>query len=463
MPVGERLKHLVVVLPGILGSELADANGRTVWGPSLWSIVRNAGMNPSVLSLEENPLLTPVALLSTITVVPPVLRVPGYDVLIDNIKRTFADVQVDTARPGWEPRTGTDVLLVPYDFRTGIVSAAEYVHDRVAEQLAVQSDRKVIVVGHSMGGLVARYWLGCLDSSPSCEVLITLGTPHGGAPKALDVLANGFQLKGKRFRGLTDIARGWPSVFDLLPRYPAVAVSGGDKQYPYELDALAKLELTDNARRAYDVHRDIDSGWANLGGQRPMRAVFSRGHPTLRRADGSLGGVTVSTEAAEWLPNPVWAGDGTVPADCAIPNELNERRDWVPTSERHLPLASAPIVTGLLRDYAGNTTSAMRGPEDVHAPDWGIDLEEIYPAGNPITVEVNLPEIAGDTTVWGRVLSPSGSGAPIAPVKGHRTGDRWSIELPELAAGTYSIRVDAVNVPGRNDLRCEDVVGVVAL
>ncbi len=265
MPVGERLKHLVVVLPGILGSELADANGRTVWGPSLWSIVRNAGMNPSVLSLEENPLLTPVALLSTITVVPPVLRVPGYDVLIDNIKRTFADVQVDTARPGWEPRTGTDVLLVPYDFRTGIVSAAEYVHDRVAEQLAVQSDRKVIVVGHSMGGLVARYWLGCLDSSPSCEVLITLGTPHGGAPKALDVLANGFQLKGKRFRGLTDIARGWPSVFDLLPRYPAVAVSGGDKQYPYELDALAKLELTDNARRAYDVHRDIDSGWGQSG------------------------------------------------------------------------------------------------------------------------------------------------------------------------------------------------------
>ena len=43
----------------------------------------------------------------------------------------------------------------------------------------------MIVVAHSMGGLVARYWMGPLGGWRVCRALITLGTPHRGAPKAL--------------------------------------------------------------------------------------------------------------------------------------------------------------------------------------------------------------------------------------------------------------------------------------
>jgi triacylglycerol lipase len=40
---------------------------------------------------------------------------------------------------------------------------------------------RVQVVGHSLGGLVARYLVQRLDGDRHVETLITLGTPHGGS------------------------------------------------------------------------------------------------------------------------------------------------------------------------------------------------------------------------------------------------------------------------------------------
>ncbi|WP_394619078.1 esterase/lipase family protein [Lentzea sp. JNUCC 0626] len=94
---------------------------------------------------------------------------------------------------------------------------------------------RVIVIGHSMGGLVARYWLGPLDGAADCAALITVGTPHGGAPKALDWLVNGVKFGPKRFSALTALLRNWPSAYDLLPRYPAIA--GSPERYPHERGA----------------------------------------------------------------------------------------------------------------------------------------------------------------------------------------------------------------------------------
>jgi alpha-beta hydrolase superfamily lysophospholipase len=120
------------------------------------------------------------------------------------------------------------VLAAPYDFRLGVVSAAEHLDGLVRARLAQLWPRddhagKVIVVAHSLGGLVARYWLGPGGRSSCCAALITLGTPHWGAPKALDVLANGIPMAGGHaFLGLRDVLREWPSMAELLPRYRAV-------------------------------------------------------------------------------------------------------------------------------------------------------------------------------------------------------------------------------------------------
>ncbi len=52
---------------------------------------------------------------------------------------------------------------------------------------------------------------------------MTLATPHRGAPKALDVLANGVAVSGLHvIKKPVPVLRGWRSMYELLPRYAAV-------------------------------------------------------------------------------------------------------------------------------------------------------------------------------------------------------------------------------------------------
>jgi triacylglycerol lipase len=43
---------------------------------------------------------------------------------------------------------------------------------------------RVAIVGHSLGGIIARYAVCCLGGHEHVHTLITLGSPHGGSPVA---------------------------------------------------------------------------------------------------------------------------------------------------------------------------------------------------------------------------------------------------------------------------------------
>ena len=57
---------------------------------------------------------------------------------------------------------------------------AEKLKDKVDEILRRTTHTKIILVCHSMGGLIARYYINCLKGKSSVDKLITLGTPHKG-------------------------------------------------------------------------------------------------------------------------------------------------------------------------------------------------------------------------------------------------------------------------------------------
>lgn len=459
------LKHLVVVLPGILGSVLRDERGRKVWGPGVWDIAGTAAFGPSALSVGENGRLDPVSLIDTVSLVGRVVA-PGYDVLVRNVLQTFPGTRVDTARSrNWSPKPDTDMLLVPYDFRVGVEAAAKYVRDRVAHQHRLQPRRRMLVLAHSMGGLIARYWLGCLEiegetDASITDAVITMGTPHGGAPKALDVLANGLRLGAMKYHALTKIAREWQAVYDLLPRYPAVAFAGADPQYPRDLDVLAQLRLSQQVHAAHQLHCDIDSAWASMHSTPRQTAVFACGHKTLTRAGVESSGLVVTKEPAEWMPNPGWDGDGTVPAFCAIPNDLEDRNAWRPVPERHLPMLGAGEIMTILRAEAGDSVSSVRG-EQPKAPWLGLDLEETYPPG-PVTVTADLHGAIPDdkTGVWVTALRGDDH---VARERAVRVGEAWVAMLVGLPKGEFTIRVEATNVPGHDNIRCEDTIGVVGI
>jgi len=121
-----------------------------------------------------------------------------------------------------------------YDWRLDINENAKLLDDylRHTPELA---NKEIILIAHSMGGLVAWTWQqkffqGAEDSLKVSQ-LITLGTPFAGSCEILQLLsksylpsagASGFlkYVYGKIFSDLKPAAYTFPSVFQLLPKVP---------------------------------------------------------------------------------------------------------------------------------------------------------------------------------------------------------------------------------------------------
>jgi lecithin:cholesterol acyltransferase len=422
-----RLRHLVVLVPGIGGSVLAEPGaspggtgrpapvgamarpapgGRARYSTTPPGLIR-ALRSPSYLDIERYPQLEPTGLVHEVTVLPPLLTLPGYQRLGAFLRTTFDDVVMDTYRPPAPVHPDTDVLRFPYDFRQSVAVSAQRLAGAVTRALAGRgtsvAGRPVIVVAHSLGGLVARYWLAVLDGWRTCAALITLGTPFRGAPKALDWLVNGAGTGGLRDPRLTRVIRGWPSMYELLPQYDAVL--DGYTGIWSELTALPPdLVARDRELAAYghyygamaavgrEVHEQIRDGLAAIDpAQAPQLVPFmGRGHATPNLVIVESGRLRVRREDPPWRGNVGWRGDGTVPMPCAIPPELSDRPDlWRVRPERHGELGSIIEAVDQLGLFSGEPVP-IRGGEAPERPWVALDIEEFTTANIALPVRATL-------------------------------------------------------------------------
>jgi hypothetical protein len=432
------------------------------------------------LSVAESPDLTVAGVLRTVTVFPPIV-LPGYDRLVHMIQDAFPRARVDEVLPGRPRDLRADVVLFPYDFRHGVRAAALRLQGEIEMRLGSLSRRdrsqRVIVIGHSMGGLVARYWAGPLGGSPDCLGLITVATPHRGVPKALDWLVNGVHIGRVQMHSMTEVSRTWQGVYDLLPQYPAILssdarnASGRSRPAigPLEIGGIAAAGFLKRATAASDMHAEIDMAWRELGerGSAPLlTAVFAKGHATPSRTVLVDGKLRISKIDPEWLPHAGWRGDGTVPAISAVPPELKPGSAALrQVPERHLPMAATPAVVALLRACDGEAPRPS-APHHAAAPPvagaWlGITVDKVVPAGAPVGVVAEVLGGPADDTTRVCVHVTGADGSYSIPCD--RSGDRWLAEVPGQRAGACSITVSAARVPGVGVLARKDVLNVMAL
>ncbi len=483
------LRHLVVIVPGIGGSVLlgtaSAGEGSARYALSIAGLAR-VMLSPGLLDLDNYPDLYPVDLVDDFTALAPLLTLPGYRRLSLHLAKAFDRLVIDTYRPPVPISKDADVLRFPYDFRRSVAETAQRLDEAVDEALsrreAAGGSRQVIVVAHSMGGLVARYWAAVLGGWQHCDALIFMGTPHRGAPKALDWLINGVGLGSLRYPRATRVIRGWPSVYELLPQYPAVTT--GQAGPPLELTELppellvAQPELASYARQfaemaaaGREVHERIAECWAGLDpvGQVPRIVPFmGRGHATLNMAVLDGGRFRVSKTDPPWRGNVGWRGDGTVPMLSAIPRELSDRQDlWRVMPDRHGALASIPEPVNLLQLYAGDHLP-VRGGELPERPWLGLDFDEFALAGADFPVEVMLlPEgLRGETA---SVMRSPLNGTPgeayrarLSPSEpGLSEGMVWRGTLPGCAQGRYELAVEVAGVPGQGQVSATSTVVVL--
>ena len=440
---------LVVVIPGIGGSELADSSGAIVYRAGLGPFL-SVGRDPSVL--DPNNELRPVGLVGPCSVICWQL-ITGYDGLLNGITKELG------LSPGRVVTAGAElvdpdatVVAFPYDFRRSVEHIANDL-DRVVRERA--QGRRVVLVAHSMGGLVAAWWWAFMSEGIDVHQIITLGTPFRGAAKALDVLVNGMRIGPFDVRqAVSDTVRTWDSVFDLLPHYQVV--DGNTRcRYPYELPSgitSAVAGFSDKARKAYEKNRCLHDALANKvleSGSNPFTVYYSQGHATLGHAsiDTHSDGLVVAKGNPRAIPASWDGGDGTVPMFSMIPY-LMERdvSRWRRLAGKHQDLVEEKSVFEHLSEYSRTRLpAAARGGSYEASAYLQLDLDDVVLAGTE--AEVRLRVVDKD----GNALDPKNVGGNV---RGHRfVAERsddgwWLARLPRLEEGVHSVMLSATEVPG---------------
>jgi triacylglycerol lipase len=152
----------------------------------------------------------------------------------------------------------------------GIDESAELVRDKVERLYARYPLGPLSIIGHSKGGLIARYYVERLGGDAYVRTVVTLGTPHQGTPRAylgcatVGLFAPSVWQMTPRSTFLRRLNFGpWPqavrlvSVYsraDVCTPYPSglVALQGGGDVHNVELPGLRHRDFL-VARSAYAV------------------------------------------------------------------------------------------------------------------------------------------------------------------------------------------------------------------
>ncbi|WP_415941428.1 esterase/lipase family protein [Streptomyces sp. 067-1] len=121
---------------------------------------------------SRDPQPSPPPLRLPVPTSPPVVLLHGF---IDN-RSVFLLLRRSLAQHGRHEIESLNYSPLTCDIRT----AAELLGRHVEEICERTGSERVDVVGHSLGGLIARYYVQCLGGDLRVRTLVTLGTPHAG-------------------------------------------------------------------------------------------------------------------------------------------------------------------------------------------------------------------------------------------------------------------------------------------
>ncbi|MFA5776891.1 MAG: hypothetical protein WC906_00365 [Parcubacteria group bacterium] len=204
----------------------------------------------------------------------PAIIIPGImgsaevagKLIMDPILHTYDNLINSLDQNGYQKNI--NLFEFPYEWRDSNVITAGLLKQKIQDVKNSTGVSKVDLVAHSMGGLIARYYIEGDDYQDDVDQLITLGTPHRGSPKGYLYLeaGEGFfsraeQLAKELFKvearhaGYSDLEKyiqdKVKSVGELLPDYDYLQkVSDGEmKNYPDDYPDNSLLEFLNGKER----------------------------------------------------------------------------------------------------------------------------------------------------------------------------------------------------------------------
>lgn len=440
------MRDLIVLLPGITGSVL-QKNGRDVWaisGGSVLNTLLTLGDDVRELAVTQDPPdqddlgdgVTAPRVINDVTLIPGLWKIDGYTKVAERIKATF------------DVTEGENFFDFPYDWRRdNRVSARKLAREAGAwlkawRERSGNQDAKLILVGHSMGGVISRYFLECMDGWKDTRLLVTFGTPYRGSLNALGFVASGFEKRiGPFHLDLTDFLRSLTSVYQLLPIYPCYDDGGGQLRRVSEA-AIPNLD-PERAAAALAFHREIsdaveehgrDDDYRNNG--YAIRPVVGTFQPTAQSARANGGKV----ELLRSYEGKDLDGDGTVPRVSATPLELGNERNAMFAAERHASLQNAdPVLVQLMGVMSGLDIDFAAFKGVLPTINLALDLDDAYAVGEPVTFTVAPERVPSEPLV--AIVEDVDSSREAARETLRPSGGEYHAELAPLAAGVYRLTV----------------------
>ncbi len=456
--VRHELRDIIIVLPGIMGSVLRKGD-IDLWSASCGAAYRGVlrGAFSEHLALQggdpgvDDPAgdVRATGLVSLPSIFPRFWKTDGYAALCGMIAAGFRVKRADATTPG-------NYHEFPYDWRLDNRLAARRLETLVGRVLPAwrdftgDRDAKVILIGHSMGGLVGRYYTEVLGGWRDCRALITLGTPHRGSVNALKFLSDG---PGWPFEWLGPIAGTFPSIHQLLPVYKVLESDTGRVRVA-ESGGLPGLE-GGRVAAALRFHREIGEAVE----RNRAEASYHEGYktipfvgtdqPTAQRCFLESGRVIVDRVCPAWHDALLGGGDGTVPRISATPIELSDdaREYFLP--EHHGMLQSNPHLLDSLRNLLQQLLSrglgAIRGPSSISGGPGraaiSLDVADVHPSGAPVEIRAGVRDDSGAACDLEAVVTPVDPAGPALEGRLLEEGATSVWRVEGLSAGLYQVEV----------------------
>lgn len=431
------MTDVLVFVPGLMGSELWLGNDK-VWPGSGWDAVAGFSQKEFERLMRED--LEPRAILRK--------AVGGFLEIYEEWIARFERLRsIEDNRRLFQEQEGT-LVTVPYDWRKPIAGAADLLANAL-DKVVIEKGQavKILLVAHSMGGLVSRYYLqsGNFKERPAfkqVKTFVTLGTPHNGAPIALAGVV------GKHKTSFLSVEQSMRLSGDV--RYPSLYQTFPDKDYPLVWERTSGGKLM--PRTLGDRNFAIDTlglNAQNYEAYRQFRDAIDGPYPPLRRF--VLMGTRYETMTHFFWTGgktlqPVMSkdgGDGTVSIQGAYLGDAQCRF----TGEAHVTLVNAEEARQTFQELVGATGMLATPQVQVSVRDLVVDQ------GAPVQISIitdgRLDRLSGEVVLVGAPLPANTSAEPtnveFRPLRG-RAPQPFSYDGPRIAGA--NLILSGVPTPG---------------
>lgn len=350
------MKDVLVFVPGLLGTELHDDEGK-VWPGSLFNGL--LGFDDAHFTRLMKPKLTVGPIIEWAA---GVVNIYGkWVTAFRSLRRKGVPLFSDAANPA-------TLYMVPYDWRLSLETSAA---ERLAPVIKAIGTKfgpnvNIHIVAHSLGGLLTRYYLqsGQFDKEPgfsSIKSFFTFGTPHNGAPVAL---AGALGIHKTNFMSLEQsktLANDsrYPALYQTFPLFDAPVI--------WKRMGQGRLDPATLGDRAFATQK-LKLNPANLD-----RAIAFRKALDARSIPPSVRSFLMIGTRFETITHFIWdgssaakvetpdAGDGTV----SIPGAFVPAQQVQFTGEAHVDLIKSDLARVTFQQLFGADGLAALVPDEV--------------------------------------------------------------------------------------------------